>query len=125
MAFKEYVDTQKIFDRESIEVVTEMVTSKELKEYMQTNKENKGGNVDMCKAITDLIEDGRIEGREEGREEGRIEGNAEGENRFAVLINKLVLSGKIEDIQRVSEDGVYREQLYIQYGIKRAEKNKK
>ena len=79
----------------------------------------------MCKAITDLIEDGRIEGREEGREEGRIEGNAEGENRFAVLINKLVLSGKIEDIQRVSEDGVYREQLYIQYGIKRAEKNKK
>ena len=55
----------------------------------------------------------------------RIEGNAEGENRFAVLINKLVLSGKIEDIQRVSEDRVYREQLYIQYGIKRAEKNKK
>jgi len=42
-----------------------------------------------------------------------------------VLINKLVLSGKIEDIQRVSEDEVYREQLYIQYGIKRAEKNKK
>ena len=80
----------------------------------------------MCKAITDLIEDGRIEGREEGRiegrEEGRKEGNAEGENRFAMLINKLVLSGKIEDIQRVSEDEVYREQLYIQYGIKRAEK---
>ncbi len=64
-AFKEYVDTQKIFDRESIEVVSEMVTSKELKEYMQNNKEDEGGNLDMCKAITDLIQDGKIEGKRE------------------------------------------------------------
>jgi hypothetical protein len=109
-AFKEYVDTQKIFDRESIEVVTEMVTSKELKAYIQTNKDNKGDDLDMCKAITDLIED------------GRIEGNAEGENRLATLIKKLVLLGKNEDILRVSEDEAYREQLYIQYGIKKAAK---
>jgi len=60
-AFKEYVDNQKNFDRESIEVITEMVTSKELKEYMLSNKDNKGGNLDMCKAINDLIQDGKIE----------------------------------------------------------------
>ena len=90
-----------------------MVTSKELKEYMQTNKENKGGNLDMCKAITDLIEDGRAE--------GRAEGETKGENRLAALINKLYLSGKKEEILRVSEDEAYREQLYIQYGLKQAE----
>ena len=28
----------------------------------------------MCKALTELIEEGRAEGREEGREEGRAEG---------------------------------------------------
>ena len=106
IAFKEYIDTQKIFDRESIEVVTEMVTSKELKEYMQTNKENKGGNLDMCKAITDLIEDGR----------------KEGENTLANLIVKLSSLGKNDDIVKVSTDEAYREQLYIQYGFKKAEK---
>ena len=40
-----------------------MVTSKELKAYIQTNKDNKGDDLDMCKAITDLIEDGREEGK--------------------------------------------------------------
>ena len=69
ISFKEYIDAQKFFDREYIEVVTEMVTSKELKEYIQTNKDNKGDDLDMCKAITDLIEDGR----EEGKIEGKIE----------------------------------------------------
>ncbi len=67
IAFKEYVDTQKIFDRESIEVVSEMVTSKELKAYMENNKEDEGGELDMCKAITDLIQDGRDEGKIEGK----------------------------------------------------------
>ena len=70
---KEYIDAQKFFDRESIEVVTEMVTSKELKAYIQTNKDNKGDDLDMCKAITDLIEDGREEGKTEGKIEGKIE----------------------------------------------------
>ena len=73
IAFKEYIDAQKFFDRESIEVVTEMVTSKELKAYIQTNKDNKGDDLDMCKAITDLIEDGREEGKTEGKIEGKIE----------------------------------------------------
>ena len=90
-----------------------MVTSKELKAYIQTNKDNKGDDLDMCKAITDLIED------------GRIEGNEEGEDRLATLINKLVMLDRIDDIQRVSVDKVYREKLYIQYGIKKAEKKAK
>ena len=73
---------------------------------MQTNKENKGGNLDMCKAITDLIEDG----------------TKEGENTLANLIVKLSSLGKNDDIVKVSTDEAYREQLYIQYGFKKAEK---
>ena len=73
IAFKEYIDTQKTFDRESIEVITEMVTSKELKAYMQNNTDNEGGNFNMCKAITDLIQDGRDAGKTEGKKEGKIE----------------------------------------------------
>lgn len=38
----------------------------------------KDGKVNMCKALTELIEEGRAEGREEGREEGRAEGREEG-----------------------------------------------
>ena len=38
----------------------------EAKEYYE-----KDGAVDMCKALTELIADGKQEGREEGREEGK------------------------------------------------------
>ena len=74
LAFKTYVDDRKIFDRESVEVVSEMVTSKELKACLEKMVDSKGGNLDMCKAITDLIQDGREEGIKEGRKEGLEEG---------------------------------------------------
>lgn len=77
---------------------------------MEGNREStsvsEGGNLDMCKAITDLIEDGR----------------KEGENTLANLIVKLSSLGKNDDIVKVSTDEAYREQLYIQYGLKKAEK---
>lgn len=38
----------------------------------------KDGKIDMCKALTELIEEGREEGRKEGRKEGREEGREEG-----------------------------------------------
>ena len=40
-------------------------------ELLDYEKYEKGGKCDMCKAIKELIEDGRMEGREEGRKEGR------------------------------------------------------
>lgn len=44
------------------------------------------GQVDMCKAIDDMIEDGRNEGRAEGRKEGREEMLSE----FAVSLKNLM-----------------------------------
>ena len=105
-AFKEYIDTQKIFDRESIEVITEMVTSKELKAYMQNNTANEGGDLDMCKAITDLIQDGKAEGKAEGKIEAYVN-----------FINK----GKATVSEAASMLGITEEKFYEQaeaYGFK-------
>ena len=57
-----------------------------------------------------VLEQERAEAREEGREEG--------ENLFAKLVNKLVLAGKNDEILRVTTDSRYRQELYVQYGIK-------
>ena len=47
----------------------------DLKKYMKVEKE---GEIDMCKAIYDMVEDGRKEGIKEGIQEGRKEGIQEG-----------------------------------------------
>ena len=60
----------------------------------------------MCKAITDLIEDGRIEGREEGRIEGREEGRKEGELRGTIkTLVSLVKKGTISIAQAADQLG--------------------
>ncbi len=60
----------------------------------------------MCLAFEQIEEDAREEGREEG------------ENLLATLINQLLSVGKNEDALRVTTDVSYREELYIQYGLK-------
>lgn len=50
----------------------------------------KDGTVDMCKAIKELIEDGREEGREEGREKGLEEGREEGLRALVLSLSLLL-----------------------------------
>ena len=48
--------------------------SPELDQLEQTiNKQSEGGAINMCKAITELIAEGKEEGRLEGRLEGKLE----------------------------------------------------
>ena len=54
-------------------MISQLVSSKELTNYLDRQINKKGDEPDMCKAITELIEDGRIEGRAEGRAEGKYE----------------------------------------------------
>ena len=60
-------------DDDGIKVLSHLVKSKEL-ELLKTRKNNseEGKVKKMCRAITELIEDGREEGRSEGKLEGRI-----------------------------------------------------
>lgn len=54
-----------------------------------SKEEAKGGQVNMCTAIQELIEEGRAEGREEGRVEGLEEGFVKGEDMLTALFRKL------------------------------------
>lgn len=58
-------------EEDAYEVVTKYVKADEL---IQVKEEyRKDGKVDMCQALKELIEDGRMEGREEGRMLGQKE----------------------------------------------------
>ena len=72
--FKAYVDEHGgDIGMDTMGMLSVMVASKELREYASENREKKGEEGTMCKAITELIEDGRIEGKSEGKSEERIE----------------------------------------------------
>ena len=58
--------------------------------------------------------------REEGRQEGLREGEKKGENLFASLVNKLLSSGRIEDVRKAADDVEFRERLYLQIGLKKS-----
>ena len=49
-----------------------MINQKNLQKLKKSNQEK--GGVNMCKAIEDMIEDGRIEGKLEGKFDERING---------------------------------------------------
>ena len=77
-ALKKLVETDdyyKNMEEDAFDVAVQYTNATELieaKEYYE-----KEGVVDMCKALTELIEDGKQEGREEGREEGKALGKSE------------------------------------------------
>ncbi|MCM1262511.1 MAG: Rpn family recombination-promoting nuclease/putative transposase [Butyrivibrio sp.] len=66
-------DTYKSMEEDAYDVVAQYTNATELIEAKE-DYYGKDGKVDMCKALKELIEDGRLEGREEGRLEGREEG---------------------------------------------------
>ena len=61
--------------------------------------------------------EGKAEGFAEGKAEGKPEGKAEGERNLAELIQKLLATGRTDDIERVTRDPEYRETLYKEFGI--------
>lgn len=67
------------------------------------------GGYDMCKALTELYEDGIKEGRKEGLKEGEL--------RFSRLCEILIHAGKESELKRIVKDPSYREQLYQEYGL--------
>ena len=79
------------------------VGSNELKNYMDDNCGEKGVERNMCKAITELIEDGRRDGRIEGQEEYRELVNK--------LNSKLCDDGRMDDLKRTFTDRAYQDSL--------------
>lgn len=115
----EYVATnQDVFsklDEQAYDLISCMSKSSELKAIKKKCQDKKGGKINMCKAITDMIADGRKEGKREGRREGK----REGELLFARLTQILLKDGKVEILSRAADDEGYRKELYRRYGIER------
>lgn len=97
-------------------LLTVMAGSREMKQ-IKRNVQNTGGRIDMCKAIRDMINDGRMEGERNGFTKGRMEGNTEGEERMAQLYQKLILAGRNEELLQASTDKTYRNKLMLEFGI--------
>lgn len=55
--------------------------------------------------------------REEGMAIGKAEGKAEGEARLSALINRLILEGRSDEIQKVVTDVNRRQELYSEYKL--------
>ncbi|MCD7992393.1 MAG: hypothetical protein LUK37_11745 [Clostridia bacterium] len=84
---------------------------KRLMAIMKNQGEKKG--MDVCRAIDELIEDGR----REGEIKGEIKGQIKGEERFAKLNLLLMAEKRYDDLERASKDRDYRRQLFDTFGI--------
>ena len=76
----------------------------------------------MCKAIDDMIKEGRREGKREGRREGKREGRREGkreEKQFmSTMITHLLDADRIDDLRRAAKDAAYCQQIFQELGIR-------
>ena len=57
------------------------------------------------------------EAKEQGREQGMAQGMAQGEERLSVLINRLILDDRGNEIQKVVTDKEMREAMYREYQL--------
>lgn len=103
----EYVQANKSafsdLNEQAYDMISCMSKSGELKEIKKKYQDKKGGKVNMCKAITDMIAEGR----------------REGELLFARLTQILLKDGQVEILSRAADDEGYRQKLYKQYGIEK------
>lgn len=109
----EYVEEHKEafsdLNEKAYDMISCMSKSAELKMIKQKYQEEKGGNVDMCQAITEMIAD--------GERRGEMRGENRGETRFANLTQTLIKENRIDTLLRAATDKKYRDQLYMEYQI--------
>lgn len=96
-------------EEDAYDVVALYTNSTEL--VQAKNYQRKDGKIDMCRAITELIEDGRAAGMAAGMETGA--------DFFALLTLRLILDSRMDDLMRAIEDKEFRNTLYGEYGMER------
>ena len=80
---------------------------KRLAAIMKNHGEKEG--MDVCRAIDELIED--------GKKEGEMKGQMKGEERVSKLNLLLMADKRYDDLERASKDKEYRRQLFVTFGI--------
>lgn len=84
-------------DEDTFETIKVMINQKNLLKYREDTTEQEG-EVNMCKAIEDLIEDGRLEGIEQGIEQGIERGTIK---TLCTLVTRGLL--KLEDAAKYAD----------------------
>lgn len=97
---KEYDKMNEIYKEQTISPELAIVigaiteTQKMIDDALRLEKE--GGTMNMCKALEELEEKGRLEGRKEGREEGKVEG--------AIAVYKKMNISKQDTLKNIVDD---------------------
>lgn len=94
---------------QTYDMISCMSKSEELKTVKQNYQEEKGGSINMCQAITEMIADGKREGEKTGEKRG--------EKRFANLTQMLINEGKVELLLKATMDAECRDRLYLKYQL--------
>lgn len=94
---------------DDVEMTAALVLLGEQKRLAQMLAEQETEAFDMCRAIDELIEDGRTE--------GLAEGQTAGEERLSKLILALLRDNRQSAVEQAAKDAAFREQMYKHYGI--------
>ena len=89
---------------DAYDVIVEYVNAWELLEQKDKVR-GKDGKLNMCKALKELIDD------------GRTEGIATGENRMNELCMRLLNKDRYEDLRRATQDSKYRKKLFAEFNL--------
>ena len=104
-------------DDETYDMICTMINHKTLAQKKETCRNQGKESIDMCKAIDDMVLEGKIEGKREGILIGEKRGEKIGEERLGRLIAHLLSDNRIEDITKVTGSVQMRRRLYREYGI--------
>ena len=89
-----------------IKVLSGEMDMEDVEKWMEEQEIREEDEVTVCELFDQYERKGRVAGRAEGR--------VEGENRFAMLAQMLMDSGRNDDLRRAISDRSYREQLYTE-----------
>ncbi|MBD5473291.1 MAG: hypothetical protein HDR20_10515, partial [Lachnospiraceae bacterium] len=86
----------------------------DVEKWMKEQEIREEDEVTVCELFDQYERRGRAAGIEEGERRGMRRGMERGENRFAMLAQMLMDSGRNDDLRRAISDRSYREQLYME-----------
>lgn len=90
-----------VMEEDTFDVITALTGSTEL-ETVKDSCMEEGGKIDMCRAIKEMIADGKMEGRVEGRVEGSLEGSR---HKAQIVAKNMFLRGmSAEDAAAICEE---------------------
>lgn len=95
------------------EEVYDFIASASYMKEIKPNIKTGGGGYDMCKAIADMIQDGRSEGWSDGEREGKKEAI----DIINLLNSKLLQDNRQEDILRSITDPEFQKKLLAEYAL--------